>query len=277
MEFSIAVITADTTALNNRGLAYASIVSPDIIGMLVPGFLILTILVLWETLLATKPMSNTDLVKNRTVIGACLLDAPYQIANSCWSNHFSSFLQVVKDLSISQAGYVDGAFLVVSGLLMIVVDHQHVAAALALLNVAGTVGGALGATISGAIWAKVLPGPLARFLLPVDLPDLKDISDDLATQPSYVVGSPTRVAVLLICRRYVTDLSEIHSLSFTTFVILKIISRLLYFYVVENHRVLRRQCRAPFFGQESGVAALAAVSLLVIYRMGEINMGFVTL
>ncbi|KAK8120026.1 MFS siderophore iron transporter [Apiospora kogelbergensis] len=195
--------------------------------MLVPGFLILTILILWETLLATKPMPNTALVKNRTVIGACLLDAP-------------------SSKSISQAGYVDGAFLVVSGLLMVVVDHQHVAAALALLNVADTVGGALGATISGAIWAN-----------------LKDIYDDLATQPSYVVGSPTRVAILLICRRYVTDLSEIRSLSFTNFVILKIISGLLYSYVVEDHKVLRRQCRPPFFGQEPGAAALAASSILV--------------
>ncbi|KAK8867277.1 siderophore iron transporter mirB [Apiospora arundinis] len=233
-----------------------------IIAMLVAGFATLVSFFLWETLLAPKPMLNIGLIKNRTIIGACLLDATYQISYFCWSNYFPSFLQVVNNLSISEAGYVSGTFLVVSCLLMLVVgflvrrtgrfkwllffvvplymfglglmiyfrrpdqpvgflvmcqvfaafgegvltlleqlsvlaavDHLHVAAALALLNVIGSTGAAMGATTSGAIWTNVLPGALARFLPPADLPKLNVIYEQLQVQLSYPIGSATRIAI----------------------------------------------------------------------------------
>ncbi|KAK6854063.1 hypothetical protein PG995_010875 [Apiospora arundinis] len=216
-----------------------------IIAMLVAGFATLVSFFLWETLLAPKPMLNIGLIKNRTIIGACLLDATYQISYFCWSNYFPSFLQVVNNLSIAEAGYVSGTFLVVSCLLMLVVgvlvrrtgrfkwllffvvplymfglglmiyfrrpdqpvgflvmcqvfaafgegvltlleqlavlaavDHQHVAAALALLNVIGSTGAAMGATTSGAIWTN-----------------LNVIYEQLQVQLSYPIGSATRIAI----------------------------------------------------------------------------------
>jgi hypothetical protein len=33
-------------------------------------------------------------------------DATYQLSYYCWNNYYTSFLQVVNDLSISEAGYV---------------------------------------------------------------------------------------------------------------------------------------------------------------------------
>ncbi|KAF1981000.1 MFS general substrate transporter [Aulographum hederae CBS 113979] len=233
-----------------------------IIAMIIVGLILLITFGLYETYLAPAPMLNYRILCNRTVIGACALDATYQISYYCWANYFTSFLQVVNDLSITTSGYVMNTFDVVSGLLLLgvgfairrsgrfkwllyiavplyvlaqglmihfrrpnqsvgylvmcqifisiggsifiiiqqisilaAVDHQHVATALALLNVVGTVGNAAGATISGAIWTNTFPGALARFLPAEALPDLEAIYEDLETQLSYPVGSATRVAI----------------------------------------------------------------------------------
>lgn len=233
-----------------------------IIAMLVVGFVLLVLFGLYETLLAPTPMLNFTSLANRTVVGACLLDATYQISYYCWANYFTSFLQVVNNLSISNAGYVNSTFDVVSGVLLLLVgylvrrtgrfkwllfiavplymfaqglmiyfrrpgqsvgylvmcevfisiggsvfiicqqisilaavDHQHIAAALALLNVVGTVGNALGATISGAIWTNIFRDALARYLPESALPDLDAIYEDLDTQLSYDMGTPERLGI----------------------------------------------------------------------------------
>ncbi|KAE9970187.1 hypothetical protein EG328_006443 [Venturia inaequalis] len=76
-------------------------------------------------------------------------------------------------------------------------DHNNVASVLALLGVFGYIGGAIGSSISGAIWTHTLPGNLQR-LLPEDaLPDLETIYESLETQLSYEKGTPVRVAIAL--------------------------------------------------------------------------------
>jgi hypothetical protein len=75
------------------------------------------------------------------------------------------------------------------------VDHQHVAAALALLYVVGTIGDAIGEAISGAIWTNTFEKALARNLPASALPDMADIYNDITKQISYPVGSPTRIAI----------------------------------------------------------------------------------
>ncbi|EHK21206.1 uncharacterized protein TRIVIDRAFT_51854 [Trichoderma virens Gv29-8] len=233
-----------------------------IIAMIVVGFVMLIIFTLYETFLAPIPLLDWNLLIDRTVIGACLLDATYQISYYCWANYFTSFLQVVNDLSLAEAGYVNNTFNVVSGVLLLIVgflirrtgrfkwllyiavplyifaqglmiyfrrpnqnvgylvmcqvfisiggsifiiieqlailaavDHQHIAAALALLNVVGTVGDAMGATISGAIWTNTFQKALERYLPESALPDLDTIYEDLDTQLSYPVGSAVRLAI----------------------------------------------------------------------------------
>ncbi|KAH8161480.1 hypothetical protein CIB48_g6756 [Xylaria polymorpha] len=233
-----------------------------IIAMIVVGVVLLVIFGLYEAFVAPTPMFNFALLSHRTVIGTCALDATYQVAYYCWNNYFTSFLQVVNDLGIAEAGYVNNTFDVVSGVLLFfvgflirrtgrfkwllyiaiplyiftqglmiyfrrpnqsvgylvfcqvlisiggsvfiiveqlailaAVDHQHVASALALLNVVGTVGGSLGATISGAIWTNTFEGALERYLPASAIPDLADIYGDLPTQLSYPVGSDTRLAI----------------------------------------------------------------------------------
>lgn len=244
-----------TAAPDGWGTAY-------IIAMIVVGFVLLIVFVTYESFVAPKPLLSFSFLANRTVIGACLLDATYQLSYYCWNNYFTSFLQVVNDLSIAEAGYVNNTFNVVSGVLLLgvgflirktgyfkwllyiavplyvftqglmiyfrqpdqsvgylvmcqvfisiggsifiiieqlailaAVDHQHVAAVLALLNVVGTVGDAMGATISGAIWTNTFPDALARYLPASELGNLTAIYEDLPTQLSYPVGSAARLGI----------------------------------------------------------------------------------
>ncbi|KIV89022.1 hypothetical protein, variant [Exophiala mesophila] len=233
-----------------------------IIAMIVVGFVVLVLFGLYEAYLAPQPFLTASLLANRTIIGGCLLCGTYQIGYYCWASYFTSFLQVVNDLSISEAGYVSSTFDVVSGVLLLGVgfvirkvgyfrwllfiavplyifgqglmiyfrrphqnigflvmcqifisiggsviiiceqlavlaaaDHQHVAAVLALLYVVGNIGGAIGNTISGAIWTNTFGQALARFLPEEEQANLEDIYNSLDVQLSYEWGSAARLGI----------------------------------------------------------------------------------
>jgi len=233
-----------------------------IIAMIVVGFVALVAFGLWESFLAPVPMLNFQILTNRTVIGACGLDLVYMVSYYCWANYFTSFLMVVNDVSISQAGYISNTFNVVSGVLLLIVgylirrtgyykwllyiavpiyilaqglmihfrrpgqsvgylimcqvftsfggsifiiimqvailaavDHQHVAAALALLFVVGTTGGAIGGTVSGAIWTNTFSRVLGEYLPEELKPDLDSIYSDIEVQLGFEVGSDARLAI----------------------------------------------------------------------------------
>jgi hypothetical protein len=230
--------------------------------MIVVGFVTLCAFVGYEWFLAPVPMFNYSLFADRTVIGTCTLSATYQISYYCWANYFSSFLQVVNNLGVAEAGYVSNTFSIVSGVLLILVgfairktghfkwllyiavplyifaqglmiyfrrpdqsvgflimcevfisiggsifiivqqvsmlaavDHQHVAVALSLLFVVGTTGGAIGSTISGAVWTNTFYKYLQEHLPESALPDVDTIYGDLYTQLAYEVGSPVRLVI----------------------------------------------------------------------------------
>jgi hypothetical protein len=236
--------------------------SDYIIAMLVVGFVSLFLFGLFEKFLAPKPMFKLSFLTNRTVMGACLLDATYQLSYYCWNNYYTSFLQVVNDLTLAEAGYVNNTFDVVSGVLLLfvgylirrtgyfkwllyiavplyifaqglmiyfrrpnqsvgylvmceifisiggsifiiveqlailaAVDHQHVAAALALLNVVGTVGDAAGSTICAAIWTNTFEKALIRYLPESAMANLDVIYEKLPEQLNYPTGSLTRTAI----------------------------------------------------------------------------------
>ncbi|KAJ6038518.1 hypothetical protein N7499_004384 [Penicillium canescens] len=233
-----------------------------IIAMLVVGFCMLFIFGCYEWKVAPVPLLPMEFLLDRTVLGACLLDATYQISYYCWYNYFTSFLQVVNNVTVAQAGYISNTFDVVSGVLLLIVgfiirktgrfkwllyisvplyllsqglmiyfrkpnmsvgyqvmcqifisiggsifiiveqlailaavDHQHVAAALALLNVVGTIGDSAGYTICTAIWTNTFEKALIRYLPESALSNLDMIYEDLNTQIGYPVGSATRTAI----------------------------------------------------------------------------------
>jgi hypothetical protein len=75
-----------------------------------------------------------------------------------------------------------------------VVSHQHIAVILATLGLFGSVRGAIGSTVTSAIWQNVFPKRLAVYLPTEELPNLLMIYADIETQLSYEVGSPGMVA-----------------------------------------------------------------------------------
>jgi hypothetical protein len=231
--------------------------------MLVVGMTCLILFALVEKFIAPKPFIPFRLLLSRNIMGACLLDATYQIAYYCWNSYFSSYLQVVYDVSLAEAGYIGGIFDVIAGVwllgvgvlirvtgrykwlllisvplyilavglliyfrtpgtkigyivmceifiafaggtliigqqvaVMAVADHSDLAAVLALLGLFGYMGGAVGNSISGAIWTNTLPGALQRLLPDEAKADAQAIYDDLTVQLSYPVGSAVREAIM---------------------------------------------------------------------------------
>ncbi|KAH6618343.1 general substrate transporter [Chaetomium sp. MPI-SDFR-AT-0129] len=75
------------------------------------------------------------------------------------------------------------------------VDHQHVAVALSLLYVVGTTGGAIGSTVSGAVWTNTFRVALTWWLPERAKADVDTIYSDLETQLGYKWGTPERVAI----------------------------------------------------------------------------------
>ncbi|KAL4793135.1 major facilitator superfamily domain-containing protein [Aspergillus venezuelensis] len=236
--------------------------SSYIIAMLVIGFCMLFFFAIWEKWIAPVPLFEWRMLTDRTIIGAVLLDATYQLSNYCWSYYFTSWLQVNNNLTIATANYINNIFDVVSGVVLLftgwiirhvgkykwtlwiaiplyilmqglmiyfrepnmsvgyqvmcqvflaiggsifilveqlailaAVDHQHVATALALLNVVGTIGNSAGLTISTSIWQNTFPKALLRYLPESAMSNFDKIYDDLAIQTSYPVGSAVRTAI----------------------------------------------------------------------------------
>ncbi|KAI7231126.1 MFS general substrate transporter [Hortaea werneckii] len=82
--------------------------------MIVVGLFLLVAFALYEIKLAPVPFLNYQVLSDRTVLGACLLDMTYQISYGCYASYLSSFLQVVYELDVATAGYVGNTFSVVS-------------------------------------------------------------------------------------------------------------------------------------------------------------------
>lgn len=90
-----------------------------IIAMLVVGFLMLISFGLVQRYISPKPVVPFQLLVSRSVLGACLLDVTYQVSAYCYKSYFTSFLQVVFDVSIAEAGYIDGSWDIISGVWLI--------------------------------------------------------------------------------------------------------------------------------------------------------------
>ncbi|KAL5093584.1 hypothetical protein Trisim1_010313 [Trichoderma cf. simile WF8] len=80
--------------------------SPLIICLLVFGFLLTVAFALWERFFAPVTFIPYSLLLDRNMIGACMLGMVLFISFFCWNSFFSSFLQVVNNLNVTEASYV---------------------------------------------------------------------------------------------------------------------------------------------------------------------------
>ncbi|KAI1324089.1 siderophore iron transporter mirB [Xylariaceae sp. FL0255] len=236
---------------------------PLTISFIVVGAVLLALAVLWEKYWAPVKFLPWELLKDRTVLGACILAAVLFIEYYIWTAYFSSFLQVVLRLDLTTTGYISNIYTLGScffsipvglfirwtgrfkwitllfgvpatilaiGLLIhlrqpgasiagiIVVEilyafaggacviceqvavmaaaaHQHVTVVLAIEGMFSSVGGAIGSTVAGAIWASVFPVKLKEYLPASAQANFTEIYGELEVQLSYPVGSPTHDAI----------------------------------------------------------------------------------
>lgn len=78
---------------------------------------------------------------------------------------------------------------------MAATSHQYVAVVLAIEAMASSIGGAIGLTVSAAVWQAVFPKKLAAYLPESELGNLTTIYGSLEAQLSYPMGSPARIAI----------------------------------------------------------------------------------
>ncbi|KAH6873805.1 major facilitator superfamily domain-containing protein [Thelonectria olida] len=84
--------------------------SPLIICLLVFGFALIIVFAIWEKYFAPITFIPYSLLLDRTVMGACVLAATLFISYYCWFSYFTSFLQVVNNLSVTDASYVSQTY-----------------------------------------------------------------------------------------------------------------------------------------------------------------------
>lgn len=77
-----------------------------IISMFVLGAALLAAFVVWERSYAPVQYFPFKHLKDRTILGACLMYGFMYMSIFTWDTYYGSYLQVVHDLSISNAGYV---------------------------------------------------------------------------------------------------------------------------------------------------------------------------
>ncbi|KAI1281522.1 major facilitator superfamily protein [Xylaria sp. FL0933] len=83
---------------------------PLTISFIVVGFVLLALACVWEKFWAPVKFLPWELLKDRTVLGACVLSAVLFVEYYIWTAYFSSFLQVVLRLQLWQTGYIGNIY-----------------------------------------------------------------------------------------------------------------------------------------------------------------------
>ncbi|KAI8634423.1 MFS general substrate transporter [Xylariaceae sp. FL1651] len=83
---------------------------PLTVSLIVVGGVLIIAAVVWEKYFAPVKFMPWELLKDRTVLGACVLAAVLFVEYYIWTSYFSSFLQVVLRLNLTQTGYVSNIY-----------------------------------------------------------------------------------------------------------------------------------------------------------------------
>ncbi|KAF7545339.1 hypothetical protein G7Z17_g9246 [Cylindrodendrum hubeiense] len=94
---------------------------PMIICFLVFGFLLIVSFAIWEKFFAPVKFLPYHLFLDRTFMGACILAGSVFVSFYCWDGYFTSFLQVVNGLDVTETSYVANIYTIGSCLWSIVV------------------------------------------------------------------------------------------------------------------------------------------------------------
>jgi hypothetical protein len=86
-----------------------------IAAMIIIGFAMMVLFCVHEYYWATSPWLPWHFLADRSMVGTCALNMVYQISYYTWNLYFQSFLQVVFNLSIAEAGYINNTFSVCPG------------------------------------------------------------------------------------------------------------------------------------------------------------------
>lgn len=235
-----------------------------VISFIVIGGCLVIAFALYEKYLAPVTFIPYELLMDRTMIGSCVLAGTVFVSYYIWNSYFLSFLQVVNNLSVTEASYVGNIYsigscfwsLIVGALIrytgrfkwialyfgvpltilgvglmiefrqpnvhigyivmcqifiafaggavviteqmaaMAIATHGQVAVVLAVQGMFSSIGGAIGGTVSAAIWTGVFPVKLAEYLPADALPNLDKIYGKLDVQLEYEWGSPARNAIM---------------------------------------------------------------------------------
>lgn len=77
-----------------------------IICFLVFGIILIAAFIVWERFFARVCLTPWAMLRDRTVLGTCITGFALFTSTACWNGYFSSFLQVVNGLSVTQASYL---------------------------------------------------------------------------------------------------------------------------------------------------------------------------
>ncbi|KAF5019850.1 hypothetical protein F66182_8129 [Fusarium sp. NRRL 66182] len=143
--------------------------------MLVLGVVVVAVFFIWDTKFAQVPFVPFCMIKERTVVAACVLSMLDFFHYSCFTLFFPSYLQVAGGFSPGHATRIE-----------YVSPSQFVS----LLTL-----GSIGTSVGGAIWNNILPGKLTTYLPDQAKPNAIKIYKSIVVAQEFVRGTPVRDAI----------------------------------------------------------------------------------
>ncbi|KAI2470279.1 hypothetical protein F4781DRAFT_430505 [Annulohypoxylon bovei var. microspora] len=164
--------------------------------MLVVGLVLFASFLVWDSLFARRPFIPFRLVRHKTIVAACALCVCDFMHYSLFTVFFPSYLQVAAHFSPSHATRTEGFYQTAAQVcVQAVVERGEVDVATGVYFAAINFGGAIGTSISGAIWRSNLLYKLTSYLPTDSKSKASAIFGSIVVAQKYAVGSIERTAI----------------------------------------------------------------------------------
>lgn len=107
--FSFLLLPFNLYTLEAKGWGSAMVIC-----FLIFGVLFIAAFVVWERFFARVSLTPWPILRDRTVLGTCMVGFTLFVSTSCWNTYLTSYLQVVYGLDVTHASYVVQSGTVVS-------------------------------------------------------------------------------------------------------------------------------------------------------------------